>query len=171
MDEKILNRWIANSFPWSHKLPDPPPGTSLTANKRPFDGFAVTPQGPVYWEAKLMKQLQAFSFARIEPHQIYNLCMGKNILKNSGHEGYFVVILGVWNKGKGIKAWLFDIHLISQLVESGKKSFTKKDLEALDEFSHQSKNERFEFNFDKVVSAWPVPLNSSTLETISMLNS
>jgi len=165
MDEKVLNRWIANSFDWSHKLPDPPPGFSLSSNQRPFDGFALSPEvGVVFWEAKIMKKLEAFNFSRIAPHQIDNLSRAKNILKNSGHSGKFVVILGLWNKGKGIKTWLFDIDLIVRLQAEGKKSFTKKDLEALEEFTHQSKNEKFIFLFDKVVNEWPVPLNSSIQE-------
>jgi penicillin-binding protein-related factor A (putative recombinase) len=67
MTEIDVNRIIGNSCDWRYKIPDAGHGL------KPFDGIALFKGNAIYWEAKLLKEVKAFNFTRLEDHQIANL--------------------------------------------------------------------------------------------------
>lgn len=75
---------IRGSFKYGFKIPDPS-GSFNTTSQRCFDGIGTLYKEDgnhfVCWEAKYLKSMQAFPFAKIEPHQnyylnLYNKCIG-----------------------------------------------------------------------------------------------
>lgn len=128
MNEKCLNHDLIRLFNdcggFAYKIPDPSQEIVTASSKRPFDGFArFRSIGDIYFESKLIKnKLQAFSFKRIEPHQIEALT---RICDNGGEA---VVILGYWEPRKAYWFMLFDICLIQQLIKAKVLSIKQKEL-------------------------------------------
>jgi hypothetical protein len=80
MKENELNSIVKKNFErfggWAHKIQDPQfhaaDGTRFNLS-RPFDGIALYDDGVYAWESKMQHDYNAFSFARIQDHQIDNL--------------------------------------------------------------------------------------------------
>ncbi len=141
MNEKKLNTIINNNFKhigFSYKIPDPMQGVG---GQRPFDGFSVFNNKSFYWETKLLKGYQAFSFKKIEEHQLLNLL----IIKQKNQSAISLILLGVFMPYKYFDLFFFDKDFIHKLILEGKKSFLKKELLSFKERNtHLSiKKERF----------------------------
>ena len=124
MNEQRLNTIINNNFKsigFSHKIADPAQGVG---SQRPFDGFSVFNQKNFYWETKLLKGYQAFSFGKIEEHQLLNLLL----IKQKNQLAISLIILGVFIPYKFFDLFFFDINFIHKHILKGKKSFLKKEL-------------------------------------------
>jgi hypothetical protein len=128
MKESKLNADLIRlfkTFGFAYKIPDPAQSQVLTSSKRPFDGFArfSEPVNDFYFESKLIKNsLKAFSLDRVEDHQWSNLLQ----IKRSG--GLTAVILGVWIPRRDYWFLCFDPEFLLNLMELGKKSINKKEL-------------------------------------------
>jgi hypothetical protein len=130
MLEKDLNRDLIHLFvtqgkAWGYKIPDSPKQIVLSSSKRPFDGIArfPLPVNDFYFESKLIKNsLKAFSLNRVEDHQWDNLLQ----IKRCG--GLTAVILGVWIPRREYWFMCFDPEFLLNLVDLGKKSINKKEL-------------------------------------------
>ncbi len=124
MNEQRLNTIINNNFKsigFSYKIPDPMQGLGV---RRPFDGFSVLNSASFYWETKLLKGFQAFSFRKIEEHQLLNLLL----IKQKKLSTICLIILGVFIPYKFFDLFFFDINFIHKHILKGKKSFHKKEL-------------------------------------------
>lgn len=62
--EYQLNTVIGHSLDIHYKIPDI--GNCI----KPFDGFGIVNQTPVFWEAKFLREPKSFHFDRLEDHQI-----------------------------------------------------------------------------------------------------
>jgi penicillin-binding protein-related factor A (putative recombinase) len=126
--ESELNTIISKSFNdnfFGHKIADGVGGVSV---QNPFDGFAVIPGTPIYFESKMMKnQIEAFNFKSIEPHQIENLQAVKKCLPKS----LCLITLGIYIPRKLFIVLPIDISFITELMQEGKKSILKKELEPI----------------------------------------
>jgi len=135
MKEADLNRYIVANYNknyWGYKIPDPPKIIATTSNPRPFDEICLCDKYIMFGEAKLTKNgYSAFSLARVAEHQKTNLLKIKDSLRELGCYFYTPVILGIWEPRKYIHLFFFDIELILKLIEVGKKSILKKELEKL----------------------------------------
>lgn len=159
MDEATLNRWIKNSFTWAYKIPDPPRMVVQASNQRPFDGFAVDQnQGVIFWEAKLVKGDERFAFNLIKPHQIDNLLRIKEAIQKDMlllSKIFCIIYVGFYIPRKGVRLFSFDINMIHSLMLEGKKSFLKKEIQTLYEYSVLSEKERFNIDLEsQLISTW-----------------
>lgn len=145
MKESDINTIIVNSFGendkyFSYKIPDPPKSVARIATERPFDGFTVRSK-PIYFETKLLKGYQAFSFSLIKDHQLRNL----DIIKRTNNEVESIIILAVWESRKYLDIYMFDILFILNRIRLGDKSVLKKELLSLeDKYSIKVKNKLFD---------------------------
>ena len=125
MKESDLNRDINRSFNleyWGCKIPDPANGTGV---QRPFDGFSVLPNTPIYYESKLIRNgLYAINFKSIEEHQYANLLKIKKMLPNA----LCIALIGFYIPRKMYKLMVFDIDYINNRRLSGEKSIKQKEL-------------------------------------------
>jgi penicillin-binding protein-related factor A (putative recombinase) len=127
MEETDLNRIIAKSLHWGHKLPDPQGQEVYTASKRPFDGFGVTPNHFVYFESKFMKGLESFNYKnRVEDHQWENLLDIKRINKLTT----CVITLGIWAP-RDFKVMAFEANYLWDRMQKGIPSLKAKELQSL----------------------------------------
>jgi hypothetical protein len=129
MKELNLNHDLVRLFKstgaFSYKIEDPHKAQVLSASKRPFDGFArfSEPVNDFWFEAKLIKgRVGAFSLDRVADHQYASLLQ----IKRSG--GLTSVILGVWIPRLDYWFLCFDPEFLLKLLEQGKKSISKKEL-------------------------------------------
>lgn len=120
---KIINREL-RSQGFSHKISD---YGGQFHGESPFDGFAVTKEGFIYWEAKYMNKLQAFNFGKIENHQLDNM----NVIRSLQSKAITIYPVGVFQPRKYFYLFLFDSKLIQYLKKSEKKSILKKELTIL----------------------------------------
>jgi penicillin-binding protein-related factor A (putative recombinase) len=151
--ESDLNTFIKNSFlqdeQFAHKIADPHKSVATQASQNPFDGFAVSMNGIYFWESKLIKnEYKAFSFKLIQPHQISNLLKINRIAKEKNWDHVkCLIMLGIWKAHKYCHLYAFDIEYINNLVLSGKKSITKKELLELQATNLVViKNKMFDYN-------------------------
>jgi penicillin-binding protein-related factor A (putative recombinase) len=129
MKEATLNHDLISLFKgtghFAYKIEDPHKSQVLSSSKRPFDGFArfSEPVNDFWFEAKLMKnKIGAFSLDRVDDHQYASLLQ----IKRSG--GLTAVILGVWIPRREYWFLCFDPEFLLCLMECGKKSINKKEL-------------------------------------------
>lgn len=126
-NEASLNTIISNSFSLltggkAFKISDPAGGMG---SQNPFDHFGVFHGCALYSESKLIKNdIQSLQFSRIEEHQIANLKFFKENIKNC----YTLIFLGIYIPNKMKKILVFDFGFIYDQIQSGKKSFLKKEL-------------------------------------------
>jgi hypothetical protein len=143
---------IANSLSWGHKLPDPPKAMIRKSSPRPLDGFGLLRTEDrvvsIYWEAKFDRQYQAIQFAdRLAEHQIESLSRISEIGKASQEIHVLsLLILGV-GTGRGADLFAFDFDSVIGWMNSGRRSFLKKELESLRDagMSLHSYKGRFDF--------------------------
>ncbi len=130
MKESEINRIVNLSFSryFSHKISDPMGGHGI---QNPFDGFSVIPNRPVYWESKLLKGYQAFSFKRIEEHQIANLKLIKELLPTAE----CLIILAVYEPRRFLDFFFFDIQTLLTKMENS-LSYKKVELLEMKEKGH-----------------------------------
>lgn len=124
-NEATLNSILDRSFKrieFHNKIQDAVGGKGL---QRPFDCFGTYDGKPLYYETKLLKKYEAFSFSRIEDHQEANL---KLIHKKLNVPNYTLIVLGIYIARKEFKVLFFDSEYIWKLKESGIKSIKKKEL-------------------------------------------
>ena len=132
MQEIDLNRIIKQSFHikngFGYKIPDPPKAVIRVSNKRPFDGFGIY-KDCWFWESKLIKsEYSSFNFSIIKEHQLKNLTLISNLdLPNV----YPVITLGYYIPNKLFRIFTFHISCINQAIDSGEKSFKKKQIKNL----------------------------------------
>lgn len=108
---------VKNSLVVGFKIPDPGYGNFTNTVIRCFDGIGMLENYDktldfVCWEAKYMKQMQAFSFSRIEPHQAYYLSQyskAKNI------RTYILLGLDLGRTDK--RAYIFEWRDIADLFD------------------------------------------------------
>lgn len=132
MLERDLNTTIRNGFEnildkeyFSHKIADGMGGISI---QNPFDGFAVIPEGHIYWEAKLLKPLKAFNFNVIEDHQYDKL----NLIHDTRPDSSITIYpIGAFYPRKYYYLFIFDSELIRYIRSEGKKSVLKKEFTKL----------------------------------------
>jgi hypothetical protein len=111
---------------WGFKISDFQGGLGV---QNPFDFFGAIENKPLYVESKLIKNgLYAFNFNKIEDHQLVNLLAIKKIIPDA----LCLIAIFFWESRKMFKCLFVDINYIQQLIEQGKKSFLKKELEELD---------------------------------------
>jgi hypothetical protein len=128
MVESNLNTIIKNSInllPKSRafKIPDGRGGISIQS---PMDSFGVLLGYPLYYETKLVKKnLNAFSFDRIEDHQYENLEFYHSSLVN---KNYCLCIVGYYVPRVLKGVFIFDSHFVFEEHSKGIKSFKKKQL-------------------------------------------
>jgi hypothetical protein len=129
MKEATLNHDLVSLFKgtghFAYKIPDPAQAQALSSSKRPFDGFArfSEPINDFWFESKLMKnKIGAFSLDRVDDHQYASLLR----IKQSG--GLTAIILGVWIPRQDYWFMCFDPEFLLNLLNSGKKSINKKEL-------------------------------------------
>jgi len=125
MKESDINTIVSNSLKSkgvAHKIADHQRGQGTQS---PFDGFAALPGVPIYWESKLLKGYQAFSFKKIEPHQIENLITYKKLIPLSE----CVIVLAVWESRHFLDFYFFDIRTILTKMEN---SLSYKKVELLE---------------------------------------
>jgi penicillin-binding protein-related factor A (putative recombinase) len=130
MEESVLNHDLVSLFKktghFAYKIEDPHRAEVLSSSKRPFDGFArfSTPVNDFWFEAKLMKyKITAFSLDRVSDHQYASLLQ----IKKSG--GLTAVILGAWIPRRDYWFMCFDPEFLISLIERGKKSINKRELD------------------------------------------
>lgn len=141
MQEKDFNTILTKNFQrhgFAYKIADPmvrkvrnKRGKEIivTSPARPFDGFAVTEYGLIYWEAKFQKTLQAFPYSSLTDNQVLSLRNIKETVQNLGARPiYCVVVLGVWVPSRHIEIFSIDIDHIWSDLQKDKKSITKAEL-------------------------------------------
>lgn len=124
MKEADLNRIIANSLEWGYKIPDPPQIVATTASQRPFDGFGIFKNYPVYWEGKFSKQLKAFDLSRIADHQAEAL----DAIYRQLSPAHTWIVYGVHVGRADFRIWIFDWAFI-KVRRLDKANILKKELE------------------------------------------
>lgn len=153
MKESDLNYIIKTNFntpkAWCHKISDPPKLVTQSVSKNPFDLFGVTDTYIFYFESKLLKGYQAFSFSKIQEHQCSNLLSIKNITVNIPNI-YTCIVVGVWESRQYFHLYFFDISYISMLIKKGKKSILKKDLFEFQNDNKYLKIEKKYFDITKI---------------------
>lgn len=134
MNEKDLNRTIVrslNELGWGYKISDDAQNFTGTV-KKPFDYFGCTDDFFIFGESKLVKGLYSFNFNRIQPHQFESL----NKVRSSANlldyiNCHALVTVGFWESRKFFYVLFFDIWAIKSLINCGKNSLTKKDIQIL----------------------------------------
>jgi penicillin-binding protein-related factor A (putative recombinase) len=104
MEEKDLNKYVADSLSRGYKIPDPPQMASTTSNKRPFDGFGAWNGKVVFWESKFAKKLKAFDLSRIADHQAEALDGYSQDVDNC----YCWAVFGIHVGRSDFRVWIFD---------------------------------------------------------------
>jgi penicillin-binding protein-related factor A (putative recombinase) len=113
---------------YMYKIPDP----SLVelesghALRRPFDAFGVLDGEPYFTELKFQQGYGAFSFSKIEDHQIEHLTHARPSFEDKGFCG---IILAIWLRNQLYDLFVFDISFINHRRSLGEKSIKKKELE------------------------------------------
>ncbi len=133
-NERELNTIIKNTLllngGWAFKIADPQGKAVYTSIPNPFDGFGVSNHTPVYWEAKYLNKMMAFSLKKIEDHQILHLCRIHELLTNS----ICCIILGVKISHTDNRVYIFkDIVGINER-RNNNQNYLKKELESLPYF-------------------------------------
>lgn len=124
MTEQQLNSVISRSLRWSFKIPDARGTTGIL----PFDGFGVTGEGqPVYWEAKNLNKLQAFSFEKVRPHQIENMLQ----IKQLSLPALTLLLIGVSFSSRDRRLYVFADPSAWAVRRAYKQSITKIEFETL----------------------------------------
>lgn len=137
---------VVNSLIDGAKIPDPSSGYGQTS-KRTFDGVGMLKIDDkltfICWEAKLLKELSAFNFKRIESHQSYYL-MKYQLAQ--GVKSYLIV--GVAAGRADNRAYVFEWNeKMNDLYIKG-FSIHKKYLEKLP----YNEIHKGVFQFDKIIS-------------------
>jgi len=126
MNETDLNKIISDSAYINsghyHKISDD------SRTQKPYDGYGIINHLPAYIECKFKKEIDAFNFNKIEPHQLRNLT---TIRKELSVPNYSLIVLGLWKSREYFNIMFFDIEYINTLISLGKKSILKKELEEL----------------------------------------
>lgn len=142
MKESELNTIIKNNFSqngWGWKLPDPSKENIVGVDKNgktvfnfrpnPFDGLGITNKFIVFFETKLLKGYQAFSFRRIAQHQIFNLDQIHETTILHLYDFIFpLFICGIYIPYKGVDLFFFHVKEILIRRARGDKSVKKKEL-------------------------------------------
>lgn len=139
MVESDLNSIITKTFnedpegSWAYKPADPRGQFAYSSQEIPFDLFAASSEGNLYfWESKLIKnQYSAFSFNSIREHQYANLLKLNKIFKPFDNI-FCIIVLGIWIPRKSFDLMFFDIELIDHLRQNS-KSIKKKELKEIKE--------------------------------------
>lgn len=124
MTESQLNHMIDESFKqhgYSYKIPDAP---RKNAASRPFDGFAVIPEGNIFWETKLIKAYRAFPFSMILQHQIDALTEIDAV--EAYNETIPLIILGIYISNARADLFFFRHRLYSEIQRSGRRGDVKR---------------------------------------------
>lgn len=129
MKESDLNTIIGRSIrrtEFYHKMSDE------SSDQKPFDGFGILNNKPLYVEAKLIKNgMYSFNFNKIEDHQYENLERIANSLNKSiGGSFYAIYMIGFFKSRDFFRVLCFSHETIRAMKEEGKKSLKKKELEA-----------------------------------------
>ncbi len=129
MNEATLNTIIGRSVRrlgyTYHKMSDE------SSDQKPFDGFGVLNNKPLYVESKLIKKgMYSFNFNKIEGHQYENL---KNITDSLDLEipdkFYTLYAIGFFKPRDFFRILFFNHKTIEYLKLKGKESILKKELE------------------------------------------
>jgi len=141
MNEKDLNRILVSSAAtlggWAYKIVDPSTAAiRIGAGYRPFDIFGYMQKYDLIFESKFLRGYSSFNFRMIKPHQLENLKKIKEIKKSRRHQSKNVerssieaIVLGIYYPRKFFDVFFFDVDFILGLIENGKNSILKKELE------------------------------------------
>lgn len=149
MQETDLNRIIFSSIRqeghMGYKISDDASSFTSTV-KKPFDGFAVKPDGCFYIESKLIKGTHtSFNFNLLKEHQYDYLSLIKEIsLKHRLQKIYPLVCIGWWVSRKLFDLLFFDIALITYLKNKSIESIKKKEITKMSKFFIPIKKQKFD---------------------------